>query len=120
MTIAVSVKVNDGVVFSADSASTIMGGPEPGSVVNVYNNANKIFNLRKGLPIGLMTWGLGGIDGASISTLAKDLRRRFTKPLAQHVDWKLDENDYTIKHVADRVREFFFAERFDPFFKANP
>lgn len=73
-------------------------------MVNVYNNANKIFNLRKGQPIGLITWGLGGIGGASISTLAKDLRKRFTEPGEA---WRLGE-DYTIAHVADRVRSFFY------------
>jgi hypothetical protein len=118
MTIAVSLKVNDGIVLAADSASTLMGA-EPGAVVNVYNNANKIFNLRKGLPIGLMTYGLGGIGAASISTLAKDLRRRFTNPLPEHVDWELDADNYTIEAVAHRVREFFYEERYEPAVKAE-
>ena len=62
MTIAVSVRVNDGVVLAADSATTLIGpgSPDGGRVLNVYNNANKVFNLLKGAPIGLMTWGLGG------------------------------------------------------------
>ena len=113
MTIAVSLKVNDGVVLAADSASTIMGS-EPGAVVNVYNNANKIFNLRKGLPLGLITWGLGGIGGASISTLAKDLRRRLTgtSPDPAYADWEIDVTSFSVKAVADRVREFFYEERY--------
>ncbi|HEX2414656.1 MAG TPA: hypothetical protein VHJ37_05515 [Thermoleophilaceae bacterium] len=53
VTIAVSVKVMDGVVLAADSASTIASA---GAVENVYNNANKVFNLRKGLPVGLITF----------------------------------------------------------------
>jgi hypothetical protein len=113
MTIAVALKVNDGIVLAADSASTIMGA-SPGDVVNVYNNANKIFNLRKGLPVGLMTWGLGSIDGASISTLAKDLRRRFTDPLPDHQSWHLDKAAYTIEEVAERVKTFFYDERYKP------
>lgn len=111
MTIAVSLKVNDGLVLAADSASTIMG-TGPGDVVNVYNTANKISNLRKGLPIGLMTWGLGGLGGASISTLAKDLRRRFAGEDPDHRDWHLDETTYTVFDVAKRVREFFYEERY--------
>ena len=53
MSIAISLKVHDGVVLAADSASTLMLGGPNGSlgVVTVYSNANKIFNLRKGLPI---------------------------------------------------------------------
>jgi hypothetical protein len=57
MTIAVALKVQDGIVLAADSASTLfgegVGGAGPG-VVNVYNNADKIVNLGKGLPIGIM------------------------------------------------------------------
>lgn len=110
MTIAVSLKVNDGVVLAADSASTIMQqGAGGGAVINVYNNANKVFNLRKGLPIGMITWGLGGIGGASISTLAKDLRARLTDE-----NWALDPQSYTIHDVATRVREFMYDEQYSP------
>lgn len=114
MTIAVALKVNDGLVLAADSASTIMAGGNGGDVVNVYNHANKIFNLHKGLPIGLMTWGLGGLGGSSISTLAKDLRRRFTNPLEEHASWHLDKAAYSISGVADRVKTFFYDERYKP------
>ncbi len=114
MTIAVALKVNDGLVLAADSASTIMAGGNGGDVVNVYNHADKIFNLHKGLPIGLMTWGLGGLGGSSISTLAKDLRRRFTKPLEEHATWHLDKESYSILEVADRVKTFFYDERYKP------
>jgi hypothetical protein len=111
MTIAVSLKVNDGLVLAADSASTIMG---VNGVENVYNNANKVFNLRKGLPIGLITWGLGGLGGLSISTLAKDLRLRLSGQDLNHEDWHLDEKTYTIAEVAERVKEFFYVEHFEP------
>lgn len=46
MTIAVAIKVHDGLVLAADSASTLMGrDPAGGSsgILNVYNTANKIF-----------------------------------------------------------------------------
>ena len=110
MTIAISLKVNDGLVLAADSASSMMVAT--GNVVNVYNNANKIFNLRKGLPIGLITWGLGSMSGASISTLAKDLRRRLSGNDSDHEDWKLDENNYTLLGVAERVKEFMYEEKY--------
>ena len=59
MTIALSIKVHDGLVLAADSASTILvaqpGGPP--MVMNVYNNANKIATLCKGQPIGAVVWG---------------------------------------------------------------
>jgi ATP-dependent protease HslVU (ClpYQ) peptidase subunit len=70
MTVLVSVKINDGVVMAADSASSFASGM-------VYRHADKIVNLRQGLPIGAMVTGAGGIGNESIDTLLKDLRRRF-------------------------------------------
>lgn len=104
MTISISIKINDGVVLASDSASTVSS---PQGVLNVYNAANKIFNLRKGLPIGAITWGLGNIGHASIETVAKDFR-------AEAWD-ALDPTNYTMEEVAeefatyvyDRYREVF-------------
>lgn len=114
MTIAVLVKVNDGFVLASDSATTL-GTAAPGGalqVENIYNNANKIFNLRKGLPIGAMTWGLGAIGPASIATVTKDLRRRFMGEDANHPDWYVDPKSYQMSEVAARFKEFFYDERY--------
>lgn len=119
MTIAISLKINDGLVLATDSATTVLQATSPTqlSVVNVYSNANKLFNLRKGLPIGAITWGAGSIGSASISTLMKDLRRRFT---SKKHDWFLKKNEYTVEAVANRVKEFFFDELYTPTFKDFP
>ena len=126
MSIAVSLKINDGVVLAADSAATLIGQiqPAPGrplqtGVVNTYNNANKIFNLKKGLPIGLITWGMGSIGTSSISTLAKDLRKRLSGQDEAHTDWKLGDR-YDIKQVAVMVRKFMYEEMYVPAFKDWP
>lgn len=102
MTVAVWVKVYDGIALATDSATTVQ---LPGSH-QVYNNADKIFHLHRELPIGAMTWGLGQIGPASISTVSKSLRLRFMgrDPLNPH--WELDEN-YTIEGVANRVADMF-------------
>src|SRR5439155_26728913 len=107
MTIAISLKVNDGLVLAADSASTLITQVPGGgnAVVNVYNNANKVFNLRKGLPVGAITWGSGSIGKASISTLAKDLRKRFAGDDPPHEEWELDPDTYSMLKVAERLRE---------------
>src|SRR5271170_4109920 len=68
-TIIVSVKINDGIIMASDSASTFATG-------QTYLTADKIVNLVKGLPIGVMVTGNGGIGSESIATLPKDLRRR--------------------------------------------
>ena len=72
MTIAVSVKINDGIVMAAYSATTLMDSA--GKIVTVFNHANKIVNLCKGLPLGAMTWGAGSVGTASMATLMKDFR----------------------------------------------
>ncbi len=119
MTIAISVKVNDGIVLAADSASTFLAQSSTGpiGVVNIYYNANKVFNLCKGLPIGAMTWGLGSIGNASIETLTKDLRRRFAGEDLAHADWRIDHQSYTMEEVASRFRAFMFDEFYQPAFQ---
>src|SRR2546425_12756886 len=97
MSIIVSVKINDGVVMAADSATTFAIG-------QIYEHADKIVNLVKGLPIGVMTCGAGGIGNASIVTLLKDLRLRLSTDGDQ---WTLDKNNYTMEQVTARVDEFF-------------
>lgn len=113
MSIAVIVGVHDGVVLAADSASTLtVGGtaPLPGvhhvvGVLNVYENANKIFNLYKGHPLGCITFGSGSIGNASISTLLKDLRVKLTNR-----EWDFDPSHYTIKQVAEILGRFLTDE----------
>jgi hypothetical protein len=112
LTIAISVKINDGVVLATDSASTVTGmipGGVPGGVINVYNNANKAFNLHKGSPIGAVTWGAGAIGNASLSSLVKDFRELLK---GGNEDWKLDKANYTIEQVAIRLRKFIYEDNY--------
>jgi hypothetical protein len=100
MSIIVSVKINDGIVLAADSATSFAIG-------QIYEHANKIVNLVKGLPIGVMTCGAGGIGNASTATLLKDLRQRLAGEDEAHSDWKLNPAKYTMEFVNSRVQEFF-------------
>ncbi len=112
MTIAIALQVHDGIVLASDSASTLIdtAKPAPDNVLNVYNNANKIFNLCKGFPIGALTFSAGSIGPYSISTLAKDLRRRFSGEDPAFPTWHLDAQNFTIEQVAVRCREFLYDE----------
>jgi hypothetical protein len=103
VTIIVSVKFNDGIVVASDSTTAFFRESE---FVQSYDNANKIFNLYKGLPIGAATCGTGGIGNASVSTLSKDLRARFQGSARGCTDWKLDPENYTMGDIARRAREF--------------
>jgi hypothetical protein len=101
MTVLVSVKINDGVVMAADSASSFASGM-------VYQHADKIVNLREGLPIGARVTGAGGIGNESIDTLLKDLRRRFNGEDGTRKDWALDPARYRLAQVANRLCSFLF------------
>ncbi len=101
MSIIVSVKINDGIVMAADSATSFAQFPQ------VYEHANKLVNLVKGLPLGVMTCGDGGIGNASIATLLKDLRKRLAGHDRDHPEWRLDVDDHTMAAVSAWVREFF-------------
>lgn len=107
MTVAVVVKVFDGIVLAADSATTLT---LPGAH-QVWNNADKIFHLHRRMPLAMMTWGLGSIGPASIATLAKDFRRRLMGEDADYSDWEL-ALDWTVQGVAERVVEMFYEDLF--------
>jgi 20S proteasome alpha/beta subunit len=110
MTIVVTVKVTDGIVLGADSAATFYLQTPGGTMAKIYNHANKIFNLRKVWSIGAMVYGSGGIGAASVETLSKDLRRRFSDRTNQ--DYYLRDGAFTIEEVAIKARKFFYEESF--------
>ena len=105
MTIAIALKIGDGLVLGADSAVTVENPDTRRD--NIYFNAEKIINLAAGLPLGAVTWGLGGFGRRSTARLAKDLRRRLSDP--SH-PWWIDPERYTVEEVAHRVKEFFHHE----------
>ena len=116
MSVAILIGVHDGVVLAADSASTLsMPAPPgvalprgiPGVVGNVYDNANKIFNIVKGLPIGCITFGSGNIGNASIGTLIKDLRKKLTDT-PKEMDF--DSASYSMEGVATILAKFLETE----------
>ena len=122
MSIAVLIGVHDGVVLAADSASTLSLLPPPGVVLpaggppligNVYDNANKIFNVVKELPIGCITFGSGNIGNASIGTLVKDLRKKLTE---EPGEMGFNPMNYTMEGIAKILANFLDGEcaRLDP------
>jgi hypothetical protein len=114
LTIALAINVGDSLVLASDSALTQSLPGAAGALpqaINIWNSGNKIFNLRKGLPIGLMFWGQATIDGFSMSTLAKDLRCKLSGQDASAPDWTIEPDSYKIRDVAERVQEFFYGDR---------
>lgn len=112
MTIAVTLKVHEGVVLAADSAATLLTRQPDGTtaVVNVYDNANKIVNLVKGLPLGVITWGAGAIGPRSMTMIFKDLRDILTgvAPAPGGEQWELKPEDYQVTQVAELCKKYVY------------
>ena len=111
MTICISVKVHDCLVFAADSATSISTVDNNGNqvILKVFNHGNKVFNLYKGLPVAAMTCGMGNIGEASIATLAKDFRLLVRDTGGKYY---IDEKNYTIEDFAKQAYEFFFNDKY--------
>ena len=82
-------------------------------IANVYNNANKVFNLIKGKPIGAITWGGGNIGPASIATLMKDFRQALASahPGPDGASWGVP-GEQTVSLVAELAKRFFFDHHY--------
>jgi hypothetical protein len=110
MTIAISLVVGDGVVLGTDSATSIV---LPGERYhNIYLNAEKTINLVKGLPLGLMTYGLGSLGQLSIASLARALREQLSGDADDPIVPALDPLTYTVEEAANLVRRFFYDEMY--------
>ena len=112
MTICVAIAVFDGIVFAADSASSLIGYGPSGipEITNVYKNGNKVFNLIKGLPIVAMTCGLGNIGRAPIASITKNLRKLMSDDSSEYY---IDKNHYSVREIADKARKYIFEECFN-------
>lgn len=111
MTVCVCVKVNETMVFAADSASSFdAGGAKDGNgdtIQQVYRHGNKLFQLHREYPIMAMTAGLGNFGQASIAMLAKQFRQMIgakgTSPLGI---------DYRMEDIVGLAHKFFLLEEF--------
>jgi hypothetical protein len=113
MSIAVLIGVHDGLVLAADSASTLVINPPQGGgsmMTNVYDNANKIFNLIKGKPMGCATFGSGSIGNASIGTLIKDFRKKLSVRDPNVNEFKFDISNYSMEQIGRLLAEFLGKE----------
>jgi len=113
MTIAICIKVNDGIVLATDSASTLS---DKNGVIKVYENADKLANLYKGLPVGIITWGAGSIGSASTATLIKDFRKRIMGFDADPQKWSINKAEYSIHEIANKFKEFIFDDIYKKYY----
>ena len=102
MTIAACYLSAEGVVFGADSTTTmyVSGvGPEASGTEHHYNFAQKIFQIGENSTLAITMWGLGNIHNVSYRTL-----------IAQFADSLVGHGAQSMDEVAHRWSEFFWAE----------
>lgn len=117
MTICIGVRVDSGIVFVSDSATSYVSTDQQGNAITqrVYNHADKVFNLCKGLPVISMTCGIGNFGKESISTIAKHIRHTiFDKT-------DITPENYTIENIVSYAHTIFSEKHaeLDPALKLN-
>lgn len=112
MTIVVALKVGDGLVLGADSASTLFTADQ---YHNSYFNTEKLMHVRN-FPIGALTFGLGSLKNRSVSSLANDLRARLN---GGDPEWRIDPLNARVEDVAKAFLRFFYDELYEPQFKGS-
>lgn len=115
MTIVVAVVTTDGLVLASDSATTqqVRGSTGEARTSSIWNSADKIVNLRRGWPIGAMTFGRATFGGRSVATHAKDLRGALSGEAPGSVE--LDRDGFEVQHIAEAVQAHF-----RPLYDAEP
>lgn len=99
MTIAACLLTAGGVVFGADSTTTIPLPDENGvPAPHYFHHAQKLFELGENASLGVVTWGLGNFDGVS-----------YRCTFAQVGDWVADAKPTTVLEIAEYFIELFWS-----------
>lgn len=102
MTIAISVRVGEGLVYAADSTSSLFTNINGTSVLSQsFHHAQKLVQVRE-FPVGVLTYGLGLVGARNIESLVAEF------------DSEVLETDFDcdVKIIAERLRAFLSA-RYD-------
>jgi hypothetical protein len=94
MTIAVSVKVGEGLVMAADSTSSYF---HDGVLAQSYHHARKLLQLSE-YPIGILTYGLGDVSGRNFESLLAEFE--------QTIPSYADVESYTVRGIAEQLHGF--------------
>ena len=102
MTIAACYVSGEGVVFGADSTTTMLvagRGITADQSEHHFEHAQKIFEVGEGSTLGVVTWGMGNLEDVSFRTL-----------IALFADSLRGSPAGSMREVADRWNAFFWNE----------
>lgn len=107
MSIAVAVKVNDGLVLAADSTVVISGGAPggPPTILKTYDHGRKLADI-KDYPIGTLTWGVSTLGSRTIESLISEYE--FSLPSAQDPQ----AQGFQVRTIAENLR-LFLRQRYE-------
>jgi hypothetical protein len=98
LTIALSIKVGEGLVLAADSTTSFFSG---GNLAQSYHHARKLLQLEE-YPVGVLTYGLGSVAGRNLESLVAEYERTLTPFQAG--------DPYTIQGLAESLHSFLIAK----------
>lgn len=99
MSLAIVFKGADGIVLAADSRVTLTNQQKQGNATiistSTFDNATKLFGVNGNTNVGVVTWGLGGINPREPRTV-HSLMPEFESPSNEHA---------TVESVAQKLRK---------------
>jgi len=103
MSIVVAVKVPEGLVLAADSASTleITQGDRTG-VAMIYSNANKLMQL-KDYPVGVATWGAGTLGARTVISFVEEFENELGS-------YRRVKNEVSVEGIARKLKDFLLQQ----------
>lgn len=105
MTIAISIRVGEGLVYAADSTSTLFETIDNVSrLAQSFHHAQKLIHLADA-PIGILTFGLGLIGSRNLESLVAEFESEYLPEL-------FPEEQYQVNVVAQNLLDFL-ARRYD-------
>lgn len=106
MTAEIGILNRQGLALAADSAVTVgVGGKQ-----KVLNSANKLFNLIKGLPVGLMVYGGGDFLGIPWDVIVNEYRKNFE---VENGYSKLEEYSKDFIHKLLNIDKYFSRSSYE-------
>jgi hypothetical protein len=110
MSIVVAVKVGEGLVLSADSATSIIlqSSAGPATIGNIFLYTRKLLHL-KDYPIGILTWGLGSIGQRSIESLVKEYEDGKPSISDKSSNNYKPDYQYDVQTIAEELRKFLLG-----------
>jgi hypothetical protein len=120
MSVGIVVKVSEGLVLGADSASTLHGrierpdGAQQEGVVKIFHNSKKLLQIGD-FPIGFFTWGQAFLGSRTIESLVREWEHN--NGWQSRDDRKARDIDhrFTVQECAEGLREHlikFYEEQF--------